>query len=152
MEDSVNPRKKISESSDKKASSNSIKDSAVKNNISTFEVDDSAMDVDLVKCNTTANDPSKELDGHKSDRVVLAPNAGQKVDNTQTENKSSVDVHGEEETEDIKLVYSEESNSDAAKIKARNTPLRTNDAPITCHKTPRRVQLITLSSPRELKK
>ena len=56
-----------------------------------------------------------------------------------------------EETEDIKLIY-EESINDTTKTKAKATPPKVDIAPIICHKTPRRVQLITLSSPKRLKK
>ncbi|XP_018315661.1 chromatin assembly factor 1 subunit B isoform X2 [Mycetomoellerius zeteki] len=137
--------KETSKNSSKKSSYNTIKD---KNNVSTFNVDDCAMDVELVESNTTnaiTNNRSEELDGQKPDEIISSKNII-------SENNLQIDKKlNEEETEDIKLVYNEENSSDVTKVKTRNTPPK-SDAPIICHKTPRRVKLITLSSPKGHKK
>lgn len=138
----------IYKSSDKK-SKNIVKDSVIKSNISTFDVDDCAMDIDLVKCDTTdtiVHQP-EELNKQKLNNV----DDKLEVSDLQTDKKSSEDINAEE-TEDIKLVYNEESNSNTSKTKIRNTPSKADVVPVICHKTPRRVKLITLSSPKELKK
>ncbi|EZA57248.1 hypothetical protein DMN91_002477 [Ooceraea biroi] len=136
----------------KRSSSNGVKDITFRNNnVSTFDVDDSAMDIDLAECDTIemANDRSEELNERRSDKVesgrsiITSKIADLKID------KKSIE---EEETEDIKLVY-EESTSDTCKTKTKDSPLKTDVAPtISNNKTPRRVKLITLSSPREVKK
>lgn len=110
------------------------------------------MDIELVKfdtINTMANNRSEGLHEQKSDNVMDNQNCINIVsaNDLQIDKKSS-----EEETEDIKLVYDEENSNDAIKTKTRNTPPKSDVAPIICHKTPRRVQLITLSSPKGLKK
>lgn len=135
-----------SKSSGKKSSNGIIKD---KNDVPIFDVDDCAMDIELTKNDTidmTANNRSEESNGQKSDKVMDNQNVRSEND-LQIDKKSN-----EEETEDIKLVYDEENSSDASKIKTKNSPPTSDVAPIICHKTPRRVQLITLSSPKRLKK
>jgi len=138
--------KETSKSSGKKSSNNTLKD---KNNVPTFDVDDCAMDVELVKSDAIdaiTNNQSEELDKQKPDEVMSQ--------DIRSENDLQMDKKlNEEETEDIKLVYNEESSErDIIKTKTRNTPPKSDVAPIICHKTPRRVKLITLSSPKELKK
>ncbi|KYN10274.1 PREDICTED: chromatin assembly factor 1 subunit B isoform X2 [Trachymyrmex cornetzi] len=132
--------KEASKNSNKKSLYSTIKD---KNNVSTFDVDDCAMDVELIESSTlnaVTNNRSEELNAQKPDEIIISEN------NLQINKKLN-----EEETEDIKLVYNEENSNNATKIKTRNTPPK-SDAPIICHKTPRRVKLITLSSPKGLKK
>jgi len=121
----------------------------MKSNVTMFDVDDCAMDIDLVKGDTEAigNDPSEELDEQKSNKIVDDHGITSKVDDLQAIQKLNEDT---EETEDIKLVY-EESINDTTKIKAKPIPPKVDVAPIVCHKPPRRVQLITLSSPKRLK-
>ncbi|EFN71093.1 Chromatin assembly factor 1 subunit B [Camponotus floridanus] len=97
-----------------------------------------------------AHEP-KEINKQKLNEVVDDQNIRAEVNTLQTDKKSSEDIIIEE-TEDIKLVYNEESNSNMSKTKIRNTPSKPDIAPVRCHKTPRRVKLITLSSPKELKK
>lgn len=112
------------------------------------------MDIDLVKLDTTniIAHQSKEIIKQKLNEVVDDQNIKPEVSTSiQTDKKSNEDIIAEE-TEDIKLVYNEESNSNISKTKIRNTPSKPNITPIICHKTPRRVKLITLSSPKELKK
>ncbi|KAL0125546.1 hypothetical protein PUN28_004572 [Cardiocondyla obscurior] len=131
---------KTSKSFGKKSSSSIIN---VKN-VPTFDVDDCAMDIELVKndtVDTKVETRSEEINEQKMDIIIDSKN--------RSENDFEIDKKSnEEETEDIKLVY-EESN-ETTKIK--NTPSKSNVAPIICHKTPRRVKLITLSSPKGLKK
>lgn len=148
--DSVNTVKATSKNPEKKSSSNLAKYIAGRTKVSTFDVDDSAMDIDLVKSDTTANDRSEKLDERRSDKAVNSQNTSPKVYSGIEENEKEEKVE-EEETEDIKLVY-EESTSEMSKIKTKSTPMKTEVAPIISHKTPRRVKLITLSSPREVKK
>ncbi|XP_011865116.1 PREDICTED: chromatin assembly factor 1 subunit B [Vollenhovia emeryi] len=137
---------KTSKSSSKKSSKSVIER---KDNVPTFDVDDCAMDIELVKSgtiDTAASNRSEEPNGCKSDSVMDS-------ENVRPENDLQVDKKlNEEETEDIKLIYDEENSSDSTKTKTRNTPPRSDVAPIICNKTPRRVQLITLSSPKRLKK
>lgn len=152
MNDSVDLKQETFQSFGKKSSNDATKSSVdVKSNVSVLNVDDSAMDIDLVQSNRITNYFSVNHNKQKSDQVAIEENVRQKVGDLQIQNKSSMD----EETEDIQLVYNEESISDATKTEVRNTPPKINSIPIACHKTPktpRRVQLITLSSPKELKK
>lgn len=131
--------------SGKKSSNGTIKD---KNDVPTFDMNDCAMDIELGKIDTidaTTNNRSEKSE-QKSDKIMNNQNIKSEND-LQIDKKSN-----EEETEDIKLIYVEENSSDANKIKTKNSPPRSDVAPIICHKTPRRVQLITLSSPKRLKK
>ncbi|XP_029159319.1 chromatin assembly factor 1 subunit B-like [Nylanderia fulva] len=140
--------REIFKSSDKKSKNIVNKDNIIKSNTSTFDVDDCAMDIDLVKCDTTntiVHQP-KELNEQKFNNV----DDKSEVSDLQADKKSGENINAEE-TEDIKLVY-EESNSNTGKSKIRNTPPKADVVPIICHKTPRRVKLITLSSPKGLKK
>lgn len=57
-----------------------------------------------------------------------------------------------EETEDIKLVYNEESTNEVIKVNIKDISQKSEVPLIIPSKTPRRVQLITLSSPKGLKK
>ncbi|XP_018403657.1 PREDICTED: chromatin assembly factor 1 subunit B [Cyphomyrmex costatus] len=137
--------KEVPKSSSKKSLYSTIKN---KNNVPTiFDVDDCAMDIELIKSNTTnaiTNNQAEKLKGQKLNEIISS-------ENIRSESNLQIDKKlNEEETEDIKLVYNEENSSDGTKIKTRNTPPKS--APIICHKTPRRVKLITLSSPKGLKK
>ncbi|KAG5318395.1 CAF1B factor, partial [Pseudoatta argentina] len=136
--------KEVSKNSSKKPLYSTIKN---KNNVPTFDVDDCAMDVELIENNTLnaiTNNRSEKLNEQKTNEIIS--------ENITLENNLQIDKKlNEEETEDIKLVYNEESSSDMTKIKTRNTPPK-SDVPIICYKTPRRVKLITLSSPKGLKK
>lgn len=131
-----------------KNSRNIDKDSIIKSNIPTFDVDDCAMDIDIVKSDTIIHQ-LEELNKQKLHEVEDGQSIKSEIIALQTDKKSNEDA---EETEDIKLVYNEESNSNMNKIKIRNSPPKPDVAPVKCHKTPRRVKLITLSSPKELKK
>jgi hypothetical protein len=146
----VSAVKKTPKSSGKKSLNDTTKDNPMKSNITTFDVDDCAMDIDLVKCDTKAivNDPSEELNGQKSKKAMGNHSITSEGNDLQTIKKLNEDT---EETEDIKLVY-EESINDTTKTKTKTTPSKVDVASIVCHKTPRRVQLITLSSPKGLKK
>lgn len=57
-----------------------------------------------------------------------------------------------EETEDIKLVYDEESTNEVVKENIKDISQKSEVPLIIPSKIPRRVQLITLSSPKGLKK
>lgn len=57
-----------------------------------------------------------------------------------------------EETEDIKLVYNEESTNEVVKENIKDISQKSEVPLIIPSKIPRRVQLITLSSPKGLKK
>lgn len=104
------------------------------------------MDIELVKSDTidTIAKQSEEHNEQESNKVMNSQDIRSEND-LQIDKKST-----EEETEDIRLIY--EESSDMNKTKIRNTPPKSDVAPIICHKTPRRVQLITLSSPKGLKK
>jgi len=137
--------KEASKNSSKKSLYSTIKD---KNNVPTFDVDDCAMDIELIESNTLntiTNNRSEERNEQKPNEIISSENITSK-NNLQIDKKLN-----EEETEDIKLVYNEENSSDVTKIKTRNSPPKSN-ALIICNKTPRRVKLITLSSPKRLKK
>lgn len=140
--------KETSKSSDEK-SSKTTKTIENKNNVPIFDVDDCAMDIELIKSDiidVVANNRSEELDKQKSDKATSNQNIRLEGD-LQVDKKLN-----EEETEDIKLVYNEENSSDTSKPKTKNTPPKSDAVPIICNKTPRRVKLITLSSPKGLKK
>lgn len=149
--ESVNPTKETPKSSGKKSSNIAFKDSVSKNKAPTFDVDESAVDIDIAKYNMKTNDSPKNPVKKQSDESLRDEGNTKRSSDPQTKNKSNEEIAGEE-TEDIKLVYHEDSTSDAAKKKAKTAPLKTNVAPIKSNRAPRRVQLITLSSPRELKK
>ena len=57
-----------------------------------------------------------------------------------------------EDTEDIKLVYNEESITESTKANIKHTPKKEKVPLIIPNRKPRRVQLITLSSPKGFKK
>ncbi|XP_018341990.1 PREDICTED: chromatin assembly factor 1 subunit B isoform X3 [Trachymyrmex septentrionalis] len=89
--------KEASKNSSKKSLHNTIKD---KNNFPTFDVDDCAMDVELIKSNTlntVKNNRSEELHGQKPHEIISSKNIT-------SENNLEIDKKlNEEETEDIKL-------------------------------------------------
>ncbi|XP_014473067.1 PREDICTED: chromatin assembly factor 1 subunit B [Dinoponera quadriceps] len=161
VKEPVNPPKEMPKSSGKKSTSVKGKNRGV----SAIDVDESAMDIDIARFNVArANDPrpekkpaEKKKKKSSEDKIVRNHGRGDTEKNSKpstekTVNKSSEETAGEE-TEDIKLVYHEDSTDDAAKYAKKAAPVTaTVVAPIKCNKAPRRVQLITLSSPRELKK
>ncbi|EFN78079.1 chromatin assembly factor 1 subunit B [Harpegnathos saltator] len=147
----INLPKEILKSSGKKSSNVAVKDSVSKNKVTTIDVDESAVDIDIVKYNIVAKTkvyPEKSSE-KASDKIVQNQTKTTRTSNDpQQGSKLNEEIAGEE-TEDIKLVYHEDSTSDAAKTKEKAASKKTNVAPIKCNKAPRRVQLITLSSPRE---
>jgi len=147
MKDSVNTAKTTSKNLDKTSLSNTNKDIAIRTNVSMFDVDDSAMDIDLAKCDIIMKNRSEELNEQKlvADGQSIITS---KINDSKINEKSSEDIN-EEETEDIELIYNEENTNDMNKTK--DSPPKTV-IPIICHKTPRRVKLITLSSPKETRK
>jgi hypothetical protein len=142
----VSTAKTISKNLDKTSLSNTNKDIAIRTNVSMFDVDDSAMDIDLAKCDIIMKNQSEELNEQRpvADQSIIRS----KINDSKINEKSSEDIN-EEETEDIELIYNEENTNDMNKTK--DSPPKTV-IPIICHKTPRRVKLITLSSPKETKK
>lgn len=153
MKEPINPPKETSKSFGKKSSSIVAKDSVNKMKISTFDVDESAVDIDIAKYNpiVRAKNPSEKPIEKKSDEIMQDQSNMGKSSDPRTKNKSNEEIAGEE-TEDIKLEYHEDSTSDVAKAKPVLSKTNESRPPIKCNKAPRRVQLITLSSPRELKK
>ncbi|XP_046605773.1 chromatin assembly factor 1 subunit B [Neodiprion virginianus] len=102
-----------------------------------------AMDIDITKP-VKASDFSEEANnGNKDDKLVK---------NVQNTKSTDVDNVVLEETEDIKLVYTEESNTENISDIVKKTPPKPIVPNVIAAKTPRRVQLITLSSPRSGKK
>jgi len=145
----VNTAKTTSKNLDKISLSNTNKNTAIRSNVSMFDVDDSAMDIDLAKCDIIMKNRSEKCDEQRSDNVADGQSIiTSKVNDSKIDEKLSGDIN-EEETEDIKLVYNEESTNDMNKTK--DSPPKTI-TPIIYHKTPRRVKLITLSSPKATKK
>lgn len=79
------------------------------------------------------------------------------VDNDEEKNVINCNIQGVndpvlEETEDIQLVYKEESNTESFVDTVKKTPPKPIVPNVINAKTPRRVQLITLSSPKGGKK
>ncbi|XP_076628326.1 chromatin assembly factor 1, p105 subunit [Colletes latitarsis] len=122
--------------------SNSSTKKTSENPLPIINVDSNAMDIDTV-CEV------KNV-FNKSENVVDENN---KLLNDITIQEKKLNNEAEaEETEDIQLVYTEESTSEIAKVNAKDTSKNSEVPSIISNKTPRRVQLITLSSPRGLKK
>lgn len=124
--------------------SNSESLDQVNTNLAAFDTDSNAMDVDLITCGKSSVHENitntKDLNAEKNSKLV----------SNSTEDKIGTNV--DEETEDIKLVYADESTSGTMKTKVKNTPEKSEKSRITLNKAPRRVQLITLSSPKSAKK
>ncbi|KAG7197476.1 hypothetical protein KM043_013324 [Ampulex compressa] len=117
----------------------------VQETLQMLDVDNNAMDVDISKhdainVNQEAQIRKSKLNEEKDEK---------KLSNINDEEVGKLnDAEIIEETEDIKLVYHEESNSDNTKPSTKKTDVSV----IISNKTPRRVKLITLSSPKGLKK
>ncbi|KZC09000.1 PREDICTED: chromatin assembly factor 1 subunit B [Dufourea novaeangliae] len=125
------------------AGSNEKNINSVTGILPTTDIDNSAIDIDIKVGKGTkrsSKDSGNILDKNdKSDQVTVQEKKSN--DDTQTE-----------ETEDIKLVYNEESTSKDIKVNLKSTPKESVPPLIIPTKTPRRVQLITLSSPKGHKK
>lgn len=125
-----------------------------KDNTSVLDIDTNAMDVDVRKCReiTTqsmddqcertcreSNDTMKQNNCNLSGCSLAKDRYGDKTDETI------------EETEDIKLIYNEESDNETTKSIKKNTPPKTKTSSMISKKAPRRVKLITLSSSKRKK-
>ncbi|OAD61577.1 Chromatin assembly factor 1 subunit B [Eufriesea mexicana] len=109
----------------------------------TTDIDNSAIDIDIAK-NDSKENLYKTSENSLNQSNRLLDHTNQKID---LNNKMDI-----EETEDIKLVYNEESTNGISKTITKHIPKKLEIPIIIPNKTPRRVQLITLSSPKGLKK
>ena len=116
-----------------------------------IELDSDAMDIDINKCDKFPVPPADK----KISNVPIGSKISKKLeyDNRKLQNVNRQDkIPGPkinsndicEDTEDIKLVY-EESDIDNAKTSSKHTPKKIE---LPAVKTPRRVPLITISSPK----
>lgn len=111
----------------------------------TTDIDNSAIDFDIKhEIKKILNENSQNIKNENN--KLLNHTIKQKKD---LDNKMEI-----EETEDIKLVYNEESTNEVIKVNISQKDIsQKSEVPlIVPSKTPRRVQLITLSSPKGLKK
>lgn len=111
----------------------------------TADIDNSAIDFDIKhEIKKILNENSQNIKNENN--KLLNHTIKQKKD---LDNKMEI-----EETEDIKLVYNEESTNEVIKVNISQKDIsQKSEVPlIVPSKTPRRVQLITLSSPKGLKK
>ncbi|KAL2714347.1 chromatin assembly factor 1 subunit B [Vespula squamosa] len=122
-----------------------------KDNTLLLDIDTNAMDVDVRKNRKiTMQDDQCEKTYHENNDIIKQNNYNLSEGNlakVQYGNKSDETI---EETEDIKLIYNEESNNDAKSVKKNTSPKMTASS-IIYKKTPRRVKLITLSSSKRKK-
>lgn len=95
-----------------------------------MELDSDAMDIDITKCKSNS-DNSKEIENGKD--------SADKVDQI---------VEG---SQDIKLVYTETNDSDNTPKNVKRTPPKSELPAVLSARTPRRVKLITISSPKRSK-
>ncbi|CAL7934390.1 unnamed protein product [Xylocopa violacea] len=113
-----------------------------KTSLPTTDIDSNAMDIDLMN-----HEMEKNLD--KNSENVLDQN-NELLGSTTNERKELNNKIEIEETEDIELVYNEESTNGATKANVKTKKVEAPSA--ISNKAPRRVQLITLSGPKGLKK
>lgn len=129
------------------STSNDAKDSAIKRNVPIFAVDDCAMDIDLATSTNTDATAHNRFDERKTHGVAESDRSEKlEIDNLQLKKSS----YEEETEEDIKLVY-EDSDSNIKKLATSISPKKIVPPPIN-QRPPRRVELITLSSPKGGKK
>nr|XP_050855638.1 chromatin assembly factor 1 subunit B isoform X2 [Vespula vulgaris] len=115
-----------------------------------FPNNTNAMDVDVTKNRkiTTQSIDDQCEKYHENNDIIKQSNYNLSEGNlSKYGNKSDETI---EETEDIKLVYNEESDNDTKSIK-KNTSHKMTTSSIISKKTPRRVKLITLSSSKRKK-
>lgn len=111
----------------------------------TADIDNNAIDIDI-------KHEIKKILNENSQNII---NENNKLLNHTIKQKKDLDNKMEiEETEDIKLVYNEESTNEVIKVNISQKDIsQKSEVPLIIpSKTPRRVQLITLSSPKGLKK
>lgn len=134
------PIKFTSNKNYKSSVSNNDTKKVTENLLTTIDIDNSAMDIDMCEVESVSK---KNLE-NMIDENIFSKNIT--IKKKKLSNEAEV-----EETEDIKLVYNEDSTSEIAKVSAKSTPKKTEAPLLISNKTPRRVKLITLSSPRGLK-
>ncbi|XP_043474065.1 chromatin assembly factor 1 subunit B [Leptopilina heterotoma] len=116
-----------------------------KNSQPFVDIDTNAMDIDIVKKSDTTK---KENDTKKIDTVKnndIKKNESRKNMTNEEKNKTTEIF---EETEDIQLIYEDNNTENNVKPTGRQTPTKV-ELPLV--KTPRRVKLITISSPKNKK-
>ncbi|XP_043674831.1 chromatin assembly factor 1 subunit B isoform X1 [Vespula pensylvanica] len=121
-----------------------------KDNTLLLDIDTNAMDVDVTKNRkiTTQSIDDQCEKYHENSDIIKQSNYNLSEGNlSKYGNKSDETI---EETEDIKLVYNEESDNDTKSGKKNTSPKMTTSS-IISKKTPRRVKLITLSSSKRKK-
>lgn len=123
-------------------SSSSAKDISEKS-IPTIDIDNSAMDIEIVKSK------EKEILNENPECIL---NQDNKLLNNTVDKENDLKNKEPEDTEDIKLVYNEESITESTKAIIKHTPKKEKVPLIIPNRKPRRVQLITLSSPKGFKK
>ncbi|XP_017877926.1 chromatin assembly factor 1 subunit B isoform X1 [Ceratina calcarata] len=103
--------------------------------------DCNAMDIDVVEkvLSTSSQKVSTQNERSSSKENKLL---------NSSENERESNKMESEETEDIKLIY-EESTTDVVKENAKSTSPKAVASPIIPNRTPRRVQLITISGPKK---
>lgn len=108
------------------------------------DVDNEAMDIDVIKYESTDINNKKCNLNIKNDKVSLVTT-------------NEIQMINLEDTEDIKLVYNDTSNIETPKNipdnnkSVRITPPKIENTQNLSVKTPRRVKLITISSPKRAK-
>ena len=123
-------------------SSSNITKSTTEGRLPPTDIDNNAMDISIHDVKSDFNKSAENVE-NKSKRLP---------DDLATQEKKLSSEADVEETEDIILVYSEESTNDVGKVNVKNTPKKLEVPSVVTNKTPRRVQLITLSSPKTLRK
>lgn len=126
-----------------------------KDNTLVLDIDTNAMDVDVRKCREIT---TRSMDDDQCDeKTCRESNDIMKQNNCNlSECSLAKDRYGDksdetiEETEDIQLIYNEDSDNEIKSIK-KSTPPKTKTSSMISKKAPRRVKLITLSSSKRKK-
>ncbi|XP_031833327.1 chromatin assembly factor 1, p105 subunit [Nomia melanderi] len=129
---------KHTDNSNCKKSAVSSKTNDVTKRLSAIDIDNNAMDIDISvtqKTEDLKDSGNAEEESNKLNQVTVQE---QKLNN-------QTDI---EETEDIKLIYNDESTSKDVIGNTKNTSKESDTHSTIPAKVPRRVQLITLSSPK----
>lgn len=119
-----------------------------------LDIDNNAMDVDVIKYNKevtkhSSDDECKKISHQNNEKMEQNDNNLSEYNSIKDRYESQND-ETREETEDIKLVFNEESNNDT-KASKNNISLKMDAPSVISKKTPRRVELITLSSTKRKK-
>lgn len=119
-----------------------------------IDIDNNAMDVDVVKCKeicTKDKNPNENSNSESKAEVSKQNNSDSSEHNLNKNQSKNNNDEIVEESEDIQLVYNEESCND--EMSNNKNTLKNTDAPSgTSGKAPRRVKLITLSSSKKKNK